>query len=155
MRSIQTPEKREKFLAALAETPNVSRACLAACISKTAAFTWRKVDPDFAAAWEEALKVGVTALEEEVHRRAFEGYDEPVYYQGATCGVMRKYSDTLAIFLLKSHNPAKYRENTRMELTGADGGPVQVTDADRAHRLAGLLSLAEARKRGEDASDLV
>ena len=49
----------------------------------------------------------------QAHRRAFQGSDKPVYHlgqqgwQGA-----RKYSDTLAIFLLKAHDPEKYRGTT-------------------------------------------
>ncbi len=44
------------------------------------------------------------------HRRAFEGVEEPVFHQGKQCGTIRRYSDTLTIFLLKAHRPAKYRE---------------------------------------------
>lgn len=87
-------------------------------------------------------------------RRAREGVDEPVFYQGDECGSVRKYSDTLAIFLLKGAMPEKYRENTRMELTGANGGPVQISDTERAAKIAAILAAAKARKDG-DVSDLV
>jgi hypothetical protein len=153
-----TPEKLTAFCAALAETCNVGRACAAVGISRQTAYVWREGDADFAKAWEQALKAGLTALEDEAHRRAFEGTEEPVFHQGSECGSVRKYSDTLAIFLLKAHAPEKYRENTRMELTGANGGPVQLSDADRAARLAGLLALAQQRKDAggpDDVSDLV
>lgn len=63
---------------------------------------------------------------------------------------MRKYSDTLAIFLLKAHAPEKYRENTRMELTGANGGPVQISDTERAARISAILAAAEARKPADE-----
>lgn len=58
----------------------------------------------------EALDVGAGALEDEAVRRAYVGVEEPLFYQGKQCGTVRKYSDTLLIFLLKGAKPAKYRE---------------------------------------------
>lgn len=184
-----TPEKLTAFCAALAETCNVGKACAAVGISRMTAYTWRKDMPDFAAAWDDAMKAGLLALEDEAHRRAFEGVDDPLTHQGQftylyrnrldedgnpvlddaglpiqdpvldengehKIAAVRKYSDTLAIFLLKAHDPAKYRENTRMELTGADGGPVEFTDTERAAKIAAILAAAQARKAG-DVDDLV
>jgi len=180
-----TPEKLTAFCAALAETCNVGRACAAVGISRMTAYTWRKGMPDFADAWGQAMKAGVLALEDEAHRRAFEGVDDPLTHQGQftylyrdkvdedgkpvydangmrerepvldekgehKIAAVRKYSDTLAIFLLKAHDPAKYRDNTRMELTGANGGPVQIGDTERTARLAALVAAAQRRAQGED-----
>lgn len=52
------------------------------------------------------------------------------------------YSDALLNTLLKGNLPKKYRENASVELTGADGGPVQValSEADQARRIAFLLA---------------
>lgn len=149
-----TPEKLTAFCAALAETCNVGRACNAVGISRFTAYKWRKADADFAEGWDEAMKAGLLALEDEAHRRAFEGVDEPVFYKGDECGTVRKYSDTLTIFLLKAHDPDKYRESSRMELTGANGGPVQISDAERAAKVAAILASAQARK-DSDVSDLI
>jgi hypothetical protein len=33
-----------------------------------------------------------------------------VFYQGQMCATVRKYSDTLLIFLLKGRKPERYRE---------------------------------------------
>lgn len=149
-----TPEKLTAFCAALAETCNVGRACNAVGISRQTAYNWREDDAEFAQAWARAVKAGLLALEDEAHRRAFEGVDEPVFHKGDQCGSVRKYSDTLAIFLLKAHDPDKYRESSRMELTGANGGPVQISDAERAAKVAAILASAQARKDC-DVSDLV
>jgi len=112
-----TPEKAEAFFAALAETANVTKACAAIAITRRTAYNWREAaDPEFAAGWDRAMKAAVLGLEDEAHRRAFEGVDKPVFYQGDECGTIREYSDTLAIFLLKAHNPEKYRENSKVEL---------------------------------------
>lgn len=193
-----TPEKLTAFCAALAETGIVAKACKAVDISRMTAYGWRDDIPEFAAAWDKALKVGITALEDEAHRRAFEGSDEPLVHQGQLTyryerdergqlifdeivtgelngepvrvkqprllldenkrpivESVKKYSDTLAIFLLKAHAPDKYRERAAMELTGKDGGPLQLDDATRSARVAQLLAIAQQRKGDEEAhSDL-
>lgn len=50
--------------------------------------------------------------------------------------------------------PKKYGDKTSMELTGADGGPVRISDADRAAKIAAILAAAQAR-RESDVSDLI
>ena len=154
MQTIRTPKKKIAFLDALAETCNVTRACEAAGLSRAVAYVWRDADPEFAARWENARRIGAEALEDECMRRATEGVDEPVFFQGVECGTVRKYSDTLAIFLLKGAMPEKYREKASMELTGANGGPVQISDTERAAKIAAILASAKARKES-DGSDLI
>ena len=126
-------------------------ACKAAGIGRRTAYEWRDDLPEFADAWDKALRIGVTALEDEVHRRAFEGTDKPVYHQGKKVGTVREYSDVLAIFLLKAHDPDKYRDQTSMRLTGKDDGPVQFSDVDRAAKVAAILE--SARRRRAQAGD--
>lgn len=161
-----TPEKLTAFCAALAETGVVAKACKAVGISRVTAYEWRDEIPEFAEAWGKALKIGITALEDEAHRRAFDGVQEPIFHQGTQVGAVNKYSDTLAIFLLKAHAPEKYRERAGIELTGRNGGPVSFTDAERSVKAAGLLALAQARRQDagtpksdddddDDISDLV
>ena len=41
-------------------------------------------------------------------RRAREGVEEPVFQGGLCCGHVRRYSDLLLIFLLKSRRPHRY-----------------------------------------------
>jgi hypothetical protein len=153
----RTPEKEVAFLAALAETCSVSHACRAVGIVRTTAYDWRREDPVFAAAWERAKAVGVAALEDEAVRRAHEGVDEPVFYQGRASGTVRKYSDTLLIFLLKGHKPETYRERVSNEISGPLGSPVQIDVSQTATRVAGILATAEQRRvrSAEDGADLV
>ena len=50
-------------------------------------------------------------LEREARRRAVEGVEEPVgFYKGEPSAYVRKYSDTLLIFLMKGARPDKYRD---------------------------------------------
>lgn len=118
METIKTPEKERAFLSALAETCNVTEACKLSGVGRATAYAWRVTDPDFAIEWEKAKAIGAEALEDEAMRRARVGVDEPVFHLGEVCGTVRKYSDTLAIFLLKGAMPDKYRENSKLELSG-------------------------------------
>jgi hypothetical protein len=61
----------------------------------------RNKDPEFRAAWEEALKIGYDILESEAIRRATLGASKPVYYKGEVCGHVTEYSDSLLMFMLK------------------------------------------------------
>ena len=116
--STQTPENERAFLAALATTCSVTKACELTGLPRPTVYGWRAADADFAARWDEAKRIGAEALEDEAMRRAAEGVDEPVFHQGAQVGTVRKYSDTLAIFLLKGAMPEKYRDNAKLELAG-------------------------------------
>jgi hypothetical protein len=111
-------EAKAAFCAKLASCCNVGHACKAADISRDTAYEWRNTDKDFERAWDEAMKRGVSALEDIAHDRAFEGVAKPVYQMGEKVGTITEYSDTLAIFLLKAHAPEKYRENSKIELAG-------------------------------------
>ncbi len=152
MSHTRTPEKDFAFLATLAETGNVTRAAGAIGCGRSTVYEWREADDDFAKAWERAMRIATYGLEDEARRRAEEGVDEPVFYQGIECGTVRKYSDTLLIFLLKARDP-KYREKTAMELTGANGGPVELTETDRVSRVAAIIAAAEARRHAAESQE--
>ena len=119
-----TPEKKALFLAALRESPNISQAARTADVDRRTPYKWRDEDTGFAQDWDSALEEAVDTLEQEAHRRAFEGCTEPVgWHQGVAGGTVKRYSDTLAIFLLKAHRPERFRDNLHLsgEVDGADG----------------------------------
>ena len=129
MRTIRTPEKRERFLQAVIDNVgNITAACVSAGFSKRAAYEWREVDAEFKQAWDDAVELTTEALEQEVYRRARNGCEEPVFYQGKMCGTILRYSDTLAMFILKARKPAKYRE--KHEVSNPDGSPLMQPIAD-------------------------
>ena len=122
-----TPEKRAKtqarFLAAFAMLGTISHAALETGIDRQTHYNWLKADPeDYGKAYAEAEEMASDMLEREARRRAVDGVEEPVFYQGQVCGRVRKMSDTLLIFLLKGARPEKYRE--RFEHSGPGGGPI-------------------------------
>lgn len=49
-------------------------------------------------------------LEAEAMRRAVQGFEQPVYHKGVKCGTVRKYSDALLMFLLKSARAFKFAD---------------------------------------------
>lgn len=124
----QTDEKEREdkdkvFFAALSAYGNVSKAADAAGWCRAWLYARRAEDEAFAAAWDKALEIGVEALEDEAKRRAYEGWDEPVFYEGVECGAKRKFSDTLLIVLLKAHKPEKYAERQKVESVSNDITP--------------------------------
>ena len=139
-RTKRTPEKDEEFFALIEESGgNVTKALDQSTYCRTAFYEWKKEDPEFAKRVDDAIEKGVDALESEAVRRARDGVDEPVYYQGSKCGVVRKYSDTLLIFLLKGKRPDTYRE--RLGIDFAKATPQQIEDAILAMSPAKLREL--------------
>ena len=63
-----------------------------------------------------------------------------------------KYSDPLLALLLKGRRKKVFADRT--ELTGADGGPVNLDESTRVARVAQLLAIASARASGDDYTDL-
>lgn len=109
-----TPKTREAFLDALAAGLTVREACHASGLGRTRLYELRAEDVGFAADWDRAEAEGTEVLEQEARRRAVEGVDEPVFHRGEVVGAVRKYSDTLLIFLLKGRKPEVYRDNVHV-----------------------------------------
>lgn len=114
--------RRTRFLARLRECGSITQAAREVGSCRATAYEHRERDPEFAAAWDEALAEAVDALEQEARRRAVEGWLEPVYYQGEEVGYVRRYSDRMLELLLKGHMPERYKD--RHELSGPNGGPI-------------------------------
>jgi len=139
---ISHPKKRA-FLAAMVETGgNVTRATQLAEISHGTPYTRQWLDDEeFQAALERARVLGADNLEAEAIRRAHDGVEEPVgFYKGAPSAYVRRYSDTLLIFLLKGAKPERYADRQKVE----HSGNIEVTAdelRDRLHgRIAGVAS---------------
>ena len=139
------------FLEALRECGILAEAARRAGASYSTVMARRKTDADFAAAVDDALEESFDAMEAEARRRAVEGVDKGVWHQGVQVGTERVYSDSLMQFLLKGYR--KRFATDRTELTGADGGPVQMDDTARAARVAQLMALAKQRQDTDLAPD--
>lgn len=110
-----TKARKKQFLEAFSECANVTEACRRSDIHPSLVYIWRNRDQAFAKSWTVALERGTDALEDEAVRRAFEGRLEPVFYKGVECGAVRKFSDSLLMFLLRARRPERYREHFNRE----------------------------------------
>jgi hypothetical protein len=126
------PPKQKAFLTAYSQVGNITEAARIVKCSRASHYEWLAEDPEYAEAFEQAQEKAVDLLEAEARRRAVDGLEEPVIYQGELSFLpkvrrgqvvtdasgrqvrsdkpltIRKYSDTLLIFLLKGARPAKY-----------------------------------------------
>ncbi len=121
-----THEKRAKFLVLLAENGNVSHSARRAKLNRPALYDYYNNNPEFADAWDKCAKLGGLALKDEARRRAVQGVLKPVFYKGKKCGTVREYSDTLLVLLLKANFPEEFAERKKAEITGENGGPIQI-----------------------------
>lgn len=98
-KTIRTDRARAAFLAVFSETCNVSEACRAANIGRSAAYAWRNDDAEFAADWDDAEQTAVDALEKVAWERAKSGK-----------------SDRMLEILLKAHRPDKFVERSKVDM---------------------------------------
>lgn len=110
------------FLAALRIDGNVSRAARAAGIDSTVAYVRRKTDADLAEAWRIAHEDAGDNLIAEARRRAVDGVNEPVIYQGQPTPMFER-----------DNNGEVVLYQTGVDLTGKPiMHPRQARDADGA-----------------------
>lgn len=134
-----TPAAKEKALEHLRSFGTVGGAARAAGVSRQCLRMHRSptldggeepnpvYDPEFAAAWEEALEDYRESLVEEATSRARDGWVErPVINKdGEHIGDVLKKSDRLMELFLKRHDPS-FREKSRVELGGELRGKAEV-----------------------------
>jgi len=116
-RSVRQREQRA-FLAAFLQTGRITKAAELAGIHYTTHYNWLKQSQAYADAFERAKEIAGDLAEDEVYRRAFEGYDHPVSYKGKITTHYKAYSDILAMFFLKGLKPEKYRDSSPPPISG-------------------------------------
>ena len=170
---------RDAFLAALREYPVIRHACETVDVVRSTAWRAREADPEFAAAWDDALEEGVDRAEQEAFRRAVVGFEEPIVHQGRLSyryeryevpdvdgNLQEKWRQVLDAngqpvpLTTRKHSDSllnlilkgrrKKAYADRTELTGADGAPMQIDETTRSARVAQLLAIAERRKADAD-----
>lgn len=162
---------KEPLLAALREIPVLRHGCEVAGICRSQVLSVRKSDPEFDAAYEEAMQAGVDKAEKAAFHRATAGIEEPVIFQGKLQYrhtfeadengqlqakvlldangqpvplTVARVSDQLLQFVLKGRRRETYGDKT--EIGGIGGGAIQLDDTTRNARLAALLAAAQLRK---------
>ena len=135
------PRRKAVFLAALVDTVNVTLASRRAGIPRRTAYDWREANEGFARDWDDAVDEGVDLLEAELHKRAFEGVERPVFYKGEQVGTWRFYSDALAMFLLKAHRPERYRG-----IPARDSAPAKALTKEEQEAVARVAAEKEEKE---------
>ena len=125
------PKEKEIFLDLVAKGRSIKSACAAIERDNGVLYAMRKRDPEFERQWAEAVETSVQALEERMQRHADEGWDEVMEEFDAEGNLKRRtvnhrWQPAPAIFMLKARKPDVYRDNATVQVTGADGGAVQV-----------------------------
>lgn len=108
MTDAQRALAQQRFLDSFRAIGNISKAAIAAGVSRKTVYNWLKNSDDFRSRFEDAEEDVRDAVREEIHRRAIEGVDEPVYQRGMLVGHVRKYSDALLIKMAQARLP-EYR----------------------------------------------
>lgn len=122
------PKKNEMIVAFVDNGGRIARAAKTVHISRATHYKWLREDPVYAEIFNEAKEYAADMLEGEAIRRAFEGVEEPVFYQGKRVDTVRKFSDLLLIFMLKGLRPHKFRDNYNPGMSLAlQGGNVNIT----------------------------
>lgn len=98
-----TKAKTEAFVAALAETCNVTAAAAAAGISHSAVYARRLRDAEFRASWAVALREGYARLELMLLERAMNGTVKTVERSGGGVDRTTEYPNAMAMRLLHLH----------------------------------------------------
>jgi len=140
--TLPTDKKFGLFLDYLIECGNVHDAARQADLTTKQIRKFRRNNPSAEKAFQEALDMGTDAIEAELHRRAVAGIMEPIFYKGRRVNTVRKKSDVLLMFLLKSRRPHIYRDNAPLpqdpdtdELANNEESPAEVI-ARQLNRLA-------------------
>ncbi|MDA0338058.1 MAG: hypothetical protein O2782_23050 [bacterium] len=100
--------KKQAFLKALGASGNITLSARAAGSARSVVYEWREKDEAFGVAWDEALAEAADVIEGEIYRRAVDGVEEGIYYQGKKVDVVRRYDSLLLIFLAKACNRRRF-----------------------------------------------
>lgn len=107
---------RNTFLEAVRRTGLIAQSARAAGTNSRRIKSECEEDKEFAADMQESLMLYAEMVQEELHRRAVEGVEEDVYFQGVKCGTKRNYSDALLTTLVKAKSP-EFREKIAVDTT--------------------------------------
>jgi hypothetical protein len=121
---VSTVARAKAFLAAYRRTCNITASANAAGIQPRQHYRWLEKYPKYKAAFERAQIVAAGFLESGAVKRATEGWEEPIFYQGAECGRVRRFDGGLMQFLLRGALPEKYNR-TAIEHSGPGGKAIQ------------------------------
>lgn len=132
-----TPQLKNRIIKAVEETGDWKAAISRFNVTKTAFHAALKRDLRLAERIEIAENVYLDSLETEARRRAVNGVEKGVYFQGERVGSEKEYSDRLLDKLLTAADKEKYSQqrNVKQETT------VNVTSDGVRKKLSSMLDL--------------
>ena len=151
--------KKRAMLKALSQLGFVSAAAKAAGLQRRQThYVWLQSDPEYAKAVKEAQDIAVEQLEAEADRRARDGVEELVLYQGKPVEVdgkpltRKKYSDILLMFRLKALRPDKYADRRHVQqqttINNEEWKPVwELTGEEREKRMKDYMERYQRAKK--------
>jgi hypothetical protein len=111
---------QEAFLIAFAIDGSVTAAAKQCGVTRRLHYTWLVEDPTYRERYERAKEmykfIRLDMMQEMLWDRGFNGWREPIIHGGEVVDYKWKVSDTIAIFLAKSLDPDRYRENVAVNL---------------------------------------
>jgi hypothetical protein len=123
-----TKTRMRLFLEALAETGIIAHAAKKVNVDTSTINRYRHKYPEFDAAIEEIKADTIDLMEAEAIRRGVHGWEEDVFFQGEKTGhTIRRYSDKMLEMVLRA-NVDKYANKSSVEVSGPNGGPVQISE---------------------------
>lgn len=125
-------ERQTAILQRFSECGSILQACEESGVSRDCHYRWLATDPEYKERFAEAKRQAIDALEARVFQRA------------------NVESDRLAEFLLRGLRPEVYGDRFKGEISGPNGGPIEVGPVDLTklsiERLEQLKAIAmEAR----------
>lgn len=109
---------------------SITVACAAVNIKPSTLRYWRKNDEEFDQACKDAWEEGTGVYEETAFDRGKNGTVKDVYHKGEIVGEEIVHHDTLLLRTLERRAPEDWGKASRVELTGANGGPLRVQTLD-------------------------
>lgn len=117
---------------------DLHKAARAAGMSPAMLFRWIRDDKEAAERIDEAQRVGWAMLESEAIRRAVQGVDKDVYFQGDVVGTETVYSDRLLVKVLEARVDAYAKKS---EGGASFHGPTQINIMPRAENYEAWLEM--------------
>jgi len=136
-----TKELKMVFLRAYARHGIASDGTLAAGITYRTFYRWQKEDEVFSEDCKTALMMANDLMEREARRRAIDGFERPIIYQGEVTGEYTDFSDSLLTTLMKGNKPEKYKERT--QLSGSVGRPMTLDEETKEDVVASILGMVQ------------
>lgn len=112
-------------------------------------YNWLEKDKEFMARFAQARDVGADIIAEEAlaiidTEPMMTGGDHPKYDSAYVAWLRNRAEYRLK--LLAKWNPKKYGDRMINEHTGSDGGPIEISETERAAKVKALIAAANQRK---------